>query len=627
MREPRLPACLRKFCRETIPLLHGSMSGARILGSVRAIVATDRWNAFDRFHDTTRTICSGFERAGAATEVYRIQTGGVPGSGRWTIHEAEDVIGATADIVKPVRRRLADYRRNPWNLVQWSTSTPAEGMTCELVALDSKEECDRVPPRGLLGKMVLTRLGREAAFEFFKKGAAGLIYDQPVRDRPDATAWAKFSWGSIKIDEASGRLVGLSISGREGDDLRRLIKERGPVTLRVRVNVRRYVGSHDVVSGLIAGEGDPQEEVWSVAHSAEPGAVDNASGVAASIEIARAICGLTAVGRLPPPRRTIRLLESYECYGFFNYLEHRMLPRTPIAGVCVDGVGVKPALCGRALTWHATIPMSAGFVNDLGAAIVRAALRVDNPGYRFAEGPFVSTLDTLLGDPEYGFPCPWISNSPYAGYHSSADTPDVLDPRGLAVCAAAMAAYLYFLAVAGTPEAAEIATWQTQKTLLRLRAPDKKLTPQEVEYIRQQHAVSLKRLSRWLWGPGRGSALAHFRNCELQVGAAAKELALRRTPRKRMSRSTAAIASQVPRRKALLVPTHENLWPDVRKRIRDSGVRTPWALFWADGKRTLAEIAEAVSVETGKEVSLESVAQFFNAHADIGYVDFVPRKK
>ena len=430
MREPRLPGCVSKFCRETIPLLHGSMAGGRILSSARAIVETDRWNSFDRFHDTTRTICSGFERAGAATEVYSIQTGGVPGSGRWTIHEAADVIGATADIVKPIRRRLVDYRRNPWQLVQWSTSTPAAGMTCPLVTLDTKDEYDRIPPGGLLGKMVLTRRGREAGFEFFKKGAVGLIYDLPVSGLPGATAWAKFSWGSIKIDEASGRLVGLSISAQEGDELRRLIKERGPVTLHVRVNVRRYVGSHDVASGLIAGEGDPQDEVWAIAHSAEPGAVDNASGVAALIEIARAICRLAAAKRLPPPRRTIRLLVGYECYGFFNYLEHHALPRIPMAGVCVDGVGVKPALCGRALTWHATIPMSAGFVNDLGAAMVRAALRVDNPGYRFAMGPFISTLDTLLGDPEYGFPCPWITTSPYRGYHSSADTPGLLDPRG-----------------------------------------------------------------------------------------------------------------------------------------------------------------------------------------------------
>ena len=70
------------------------------------------------------------------------------------------------------------------------------------------------------------------------------------------------------------------------------------------------------------------------------------------------------------------------------------------------------------------------------------------------------------------------------------------------MCAAATAAYLYFLAAAGTPEAVEIATWQTQKTLLRLRAPEKKPTREEIEYVRQQHAVSLKRLGRWLWGPG-----------------------------------------------------------------------------------------------------------------------------
>lgn len=627
MKEPRLPGCVSRFCRETLPLLRGGIAGGRILRSVKAIVETDRWNSFDRFHDTTRTVRSAFEQAGAATEVFNIQTGGVPGSGRWTIHEAEDVIGATADLVEPVRRRLADYRRNPWQLVQWSTSTPAEGMTCQLVALDSKEECDRTPPGGLRGKMVLTRLGREAAFEFFRKGAAGLIYDWPVRDLPGATAWAKFSWGSIKIDEACGRLVGLSISSQEGDELRRMIKERGPVTLRVRVNVRRYVGSHDVISGLVVGKGEPQEEIWSLAHTAEPGAVDNASGVAASIEIARAICGLVKEGRLPPARRTIRLLAGYECYGFFNFVENCMLPRTPLAGVCVDGVGVKPALCNRRLAWHDTIAMSAGFVNDLGAAIVRAALRGGNPGYRFETAPFLCTLDTLLGDPEYGFPCPYITTSPYRGYHSSADTPDVLDPRGLAVCTAATAAYLYFLAAAGTPEAVEIATWQTQKTLLRLRAPEKKPTREEVEYIRQQHVVTLKRLSRWLGGPDRDSALAHFRDCELRVGAAAKELAPRGKPGKPASRSVAALGRRVPRRKALLVPTHENLWPEVRKRIRESGVRAPWALYWADGKRSLAEIAEAISGETGKQTTLESVARFFNGHADIGYVEWVRQRE
>jgi hypothetical protein len=351
--------------------------------------------------------------------------------------------------------------------------------------------------------------------------------------------------------------------------------------------------------------------------------VDNASGIAASIEIARALCGLISERRLPPARRTLRLLAGYECYGFFNFVENRMLPRTPLAGVCVDGIGVKPALCNRSLAWHDTIPMSAGFVNDLGAAIIRATLRGGNPGYRFATAPFISTLDTLLGDPEYGFPCPYITTGSFRGYHSSGDTPDLLDPKGLAACAAAMAAYLYFLAAAGTLEAVELAAWETQKTLLRLRALGLKPARERVEYVRQLHAVSLRRLARWLDGPDRDSALEEFRAFELQVGAAANELPLRRRRRKRLSRSLAALGRRVPRRTALLVPTHENLWPDARQRISDSGVPVPWGLFWADGKRSLAGIAEAISVETGKETSIESVAKFFDAHADIGYVEWV----
>ena len=43
------------------------------------------------------------------------------------------------------------------------------------------------------------------------------------------------------------------------------------MTMRVRVDIRRYVGTHDVVSGIIRGAADPQDELWVLAHSAEPG--------------------------------------------------------------------------------------------------------------------------------------------------------------------------------------------------------------------------------------------------------------------------------------------------------------------------------------------------------------------
>jgi aminoglycoside N3'-acetyltransferase len=50
---------------------------------------------------------------------------------------------------------------------------------------------------------------------------------------------------------------------------------------------------------------------------------------------------------------------------------------------------------------------------------------------------------------------------------------------------------------------------------------------------------------------------------------------------------------------------------------------SPWALFWADGERSLAEIAAALACEYGKAVTIEQVAGFFEAHAEIGYVELI----
>ena len=242
-------------------------------------------------------------------------------------------------------------------------------------------------------------------------------------------------------------------------------RRQGRLFLHARVDARRYAGSHGVVSGCIPGRDDPDSEIWAVAHCAEPGALDNASGVAACVEIARALNALIQGGRLPPPRRTIRLLHGYECYGFFHYLEHHRRFQPPLAGVCVDTIGARPDLCRGELRWHATAPASATFADDVGEVLLRATLALRPPVYELKRMPFVSTEDTLLGDPEWGFPCPWLTNHPFPGYHSSADTIEGVDEAGLAACAAAMAGYLYYLADAGTEEALEMARWQTGRAV------------------------------------------------------------------------------------------------------------------------------------------------------------------
>ena len=623
----RTPRCVSQFCRSVIPLLHRQVDGRRTLDTAAAIVETDRWNSFDRFHDTTRTVTREYEKAGCVAEVHSIPTGGRIGSGRWIIQEAEDIRSATVDIVSPVRRRLLDYKENPWHVVQWTASTPRSGMTNELVIIDSREELDAAQPRALRGKMVLTRLDPRRKLPFHElagKGAAGVISDLAVPNLPNAIKWTKFGFGGIDINHAACRIVGLMISANQGKTLRRLMKSRGNVTLRTKVDVRRYVGTHDVTSGIVVGRADPQDEVWAIAHSSEPGAVDNASGVAVCVEIARAIEELIAAGALPRPRRSIRLLSSYECHGFFNYLENVRRQQTPLAGVCIDSVGVRPGLCDGRLGWNATSPMTAGFVDQLGATILRKTLRLARPGYRLSLGPFVSTPDTLIADPKYGFPCGYIETDrskrgAFDAYHSSADTPDLLSPRGLAACATAMAGYLYFLADAASPEVVQLAASETERTLQRFPRGRAKVPAPQADYIREQHHISMERLKRWMWGGDRSEILSHMADCERQVREAVGRAS--RAPKRRKKRVPKG-ANRIPRRKAPLPPFAENMPRAIVDRIAASELPR-LTLYRADGSRNLADIAEVTSCELHRRVTVEQVAAYFEAHAEAGYVDLI----
>jgi aminoglycoside 3-N-acetyltransferase len=622
----RTPPSLVRFCGQVLPLLHRQADGRRALGVVADIVATDRWNSFDRFHDTTKTLLRHYEAAGARTEVYPVQTGGRLGSGRWIIHQAADVRTATVDVVSPVQQRLLDYRQNPWHAIQWSAATPDDGMRNELVIVDSPEELASLPIGRLTGKMVLTRLSPwDHWAAIAERGAAGMIADCPVSDLPEATAWLKFGWGGPPLAHAGASLVGLVLSEQEGRRLRALAAEHGRLTLHTRVDIRKYVGTHDVVSGIIHGRDDPQDEIWALAHSNEPGALDNASGVAVCIEVARVLEDLIAAGVLPRPRRSIRLLNAYECYGFFNYLETVRRLQPPLAGVVIDTVGSRPDVCNGRLHWHATLPMSAGFVDRVGEAILRAALELQNPGYRLSLEPFVETSDTLIGDPRCGFPAPWITTHfrdrgrASAVYHSSADTLEQVSPEGLAVCTAAMAAYLYYLAEAGSPDVMELARAETERTLAKLRAPAAERSPAEAEYLAGGCHRSLARLQRWLWGGDRAAILASLADHHEQIREAARQPAPAGPSRRP---GMLAGAGRVPRRTAVLSPSGDNTPAPILERIRSAKLSS-WALFWADGNRTLAEIAHALSCEYGREVSVEQVSVFFEAHADLGYVELI----
>ena len=122
---------------------------------------------------------------------------------------------------------------------------------------------------GLAGKFVLSRLDpRKTRRAFCEAGVAGVLFDLPVEGCRGGVAWTKFGWGGLDLWEGATPLVGLSISAEAGDELRALYQQHGRLVVKIRVDVKKYPGSHGVVSGLIPGE-NPDEEIWAVAHSAD----------------------------------------------------------------------------------------------------------------------------------------------------------------------------------------------------------------------------------------------------------------------------------------------------------------------------------------------------------------------
>ena len=68
------PRSVTRFCRESLPLLLDAADGERMLQDAAAVVSTDRWNSFDRFHQTTGTLTRRFREAGVRVEVEPVQT-------------------------------------------------------------------------------------------------------------------------------------------------------------------------------------------------------------------------------------------------------------------------------------------------------------------------------------------------------------------------------------------------------------------------------------------------------------------------------------------------------------------------------------------------------------------------
>lgn len=431
-------------------MLERSIDSVRIMDHLLEIYRNDRWFDQPHFHATSRYCRSTMKKLCKLDEVqtYRLKSNGKTRYGDYIIPKAWKANNATCTIQRSDGgcRTVADYQNIPNSLHRYSAPTPKKGIEAAIVLIDGGDAQAHYKGKEVQGKIVFSptvpasKIWRMASHH----GAIGIISQWKTSDG--------YHWENhIFVPDNPNNLFGFSINKRDAEWLEKLLRKTDTtITAQVKIETQLYDDHLDTITGVITGTSD--EEILVFAHLYEIGALDNASGSAAILEIARSLNHLIHSGKLKPPKRTIRFMLGNECYSLMDYLLNRNPNWNRIsAGITLDQFGL-PLSKDAPLSIVGAHGANANFADLLFKNILHDQLGSGKRHYIYTDGN--SGDDALVSDPCFGIPFPLLTqNVTKAGcWHQSIDTPDILDKETLKQATIASARYIYELACAGKNE-------------------------------------------------------------------------------------------------------------------------------------------------------------------------------
>ena len=363
----------------------------------------------------------------------------------WTVKSAE------LYLVEPEEKLIVRYEDVPTCLHTYSKATPPEGVTAELIDVGAGTKPKDYEGKGVKGKFVLATGRATLVHEqaVYKHGAAGVItdtitYEMPnVReslDIPDAHAYQGI-WP--KPEDQDKVTFGFSLSKRQGNQLRALLRSGKTVKLKAKVDAQLFPGNEDIITATILGKTKPNEEIFLVAHLChpKPSANDNASGSGLLIEIARTIMALINSGKIEQPARTIRFFWVPETMGTVAYLSHHEDTFNRfVAGINLDMVGQNQELCKSTLNLDRTPDSCPSYLNDYVYSLIEKSIKEFDTVTGFgSSSTFRYNTTTFSGGSDHAeftnstvsVPCVMLLQWPDLFYHTSMDTIDKVSEDSL----------------------------------------------------------------------------------------------------------------------------------------------------------------------------------------------------
>ena len=456
-------------------MLEGALSGERALDSATQLTRFYRSPGASGYHRATDFVADLF-RANGLDRVW-VEKYPLDGSTKYmnvTMPLAWEPVDAELRVGSPTGRLLVSYEDSPSCLPWWTPPTPEGGATLELVDVGTGERPEDYEGRDVEGKAVLIRgttrpsgFGHAATLAM-ERGAAGIITDyllyhtEPFRTRESLPDPVQL----LRMPSNLPSAWALAVNYHAAEHLASLARQ-GPVQVWADIQARTFEGEAQNLFADITGTDEDGQIVQFVAHSTagtKPGA-NCASGPALMAEMGRVMAHLISSGRIPRPRRTIRFLVNVEGHGTKHYVHnHREEIERTIVSIALDSVGHDQRKSKSALLFYHSPDSLPTFVNDYYVGLMESTPKETR--WVFSEGdriPLVNFTDlpyTPWSDnhyyPAFGVPSPLLMSWPDLYFHTDRLTADNLDPMVFRRCGITTALAALELAYAGPSEAQSI---------------------------------------------------------------------------------------------------------------------------------------------------------------------------
>jgi peptidase M28-like protein len=239
----------------------------------------------------------------------------------WDIQTGELWVEGVAGDASFVPFRLCRFSDVPMCV---STYSKGGDWTGELVDVGAGTSNGDYQGKDVHGKVALAYgyaadVVRQAAI---KHGAIGVVIYPAADDRPDHPDMVRYNGIWTRAGELDKTVGGFQISANQYAKLRELMR-KGSVRVHGKIGATLGAGHLTLVQAFIRGKEHPEVEILVTCHLDHPkwSANDNASGSAATMEMARTLHAMISSGKLPAPSVTIHFLWVPEYMGTIAYID------------------------------------------------------------------------------------------------------------------------------------------------------------------------------------------------------------------------------------------------------------------------------------------------------------------